>query len=244
MRESILTRQSGALAFVAIAACYAALLGRHAYPFSLPVFLLAVIAAARVFGWLASATALGASCVIVTYFVIPPMFSFRMEGKELWWFSGYTLSALLAGATISVWRKPWIATSGLGEEDGAAEPANPEAKAEEKARFALTCTAEGSLVELSLECRRYTGASPAHYAGFRWLELVHRNDRNRVVDVIGLQKQPEKPVLCRFRRADGQYRWFEIVAEPGSWTATEQSQPVARRVTDQVVLTAVEVDTD
>jgi PAS domain S-box-containing protein len=112
----------------------------------------------------------------------------------------------------------------------------------ERTRFMVTCDAEGSLLELSSEVRRFTGASPAHYSGFRWLELVHRDDRARIVELIGTHSAAVSPPRCRFRRFDGEFRWFEIMVEAMTWSVIEQGQPGPRKVTARVVLSATEVE--
>ena len=114
----------------------------------------------------------------------------------------------------------------------------------ERARFAVTCDAEGSLLELSAEGRRFTGASPAHYSGFRWLELVHRDDRSRIVELIGTPSAAVTPQRCRFRRFDGEFRWFEVIVEPRSWKVIEHREAEIKTVNDRVVLSAIEVDSE
>jgi PAS domain S-box-containing protein len=243
MRETLSQRHGGALAFVAVAACYAALLGKLAYPYSIPVFLIAVIAAARVFGWMASATALGASSVILSYFVIPPIFSFRLEGRPLSFFIGYAAAAFAGSAAISAWKDPWIVSAALSDGDRG-EFRFPGSAETERAHFVVTCDAEGSLLDLSAEGRRFTGASSAHYSGFRWLELVHKNERRKIVELIGRPSAAGARQRCRFRRFDGEFRWFEILVEPRAWNVIEQEQADTKKVNQRMVLSATEVDSE
>ncbi len=114
----------------------------------------------------------------------------------------------------------------------------------ERAGFVVICDAEGSLVELSAAGRRFTGASPAHYSGFRWLELVHRDERDKIVELIGDASAAVTPQRCRIRRFDGEFRWFQILVEPRSWSVIDERHPEPRQVNERVVLTAIEVDSE
>ncbi|MFM2055931.1 MAG: hypothetical protein RLY71_316 [Pseudomonadota bacterium] len=79
-----------------------------------------------------------------------------------------------------------------------------------------TCTAEGSCDFLSDQWGRYTGLDPASQLGSIWLEQVHPDDRERLVQTwtrcvgTGQDLQTE----FRLRRHDGAYRWFDTRALP------------------------------
>ncbi|MEY8689579.1 MAG: PAS domain S-box protein [Leptothrix sp. (in: b-proteobacteria)] len=79
-----------------------------------------------------------------------------------------------------------------------------------------TCTPQGSCDFLSDQWGRYTGLDPASQLGAVWLEQVHPDDRERLVQIwtrcveTGQDLQAE----FRLRRHDGTYRWFDTRALP------------------------------
>lgn len=79
-----------------------------------------------------------------------------------------------------------------------------------------TCTPDGGCDYLSPQWGGYTGVLEQNHLGFAWLELVHPDDRERVLGhwqetVL----QGGNLVLdLRLRRQDGAYRWFKAVGVP------------------------------
>ena len=118
----------------------------------------------------------------------------------------------------------------------------PNAVETARAQFLLTCDCEGSLLDLSAEGRRFTGASPAHYSGFRWLELVHADDRSLVVELIHTPSPSAEARRCRIRRFDGEFLWFEIFAESRSLSVVSHGRPGNSDRSIGVVLSATEAE--
>ncbi len=60
------------------------------------------------------------------------------------------------------------------------------------------------------KCFDVTGRSMEELLGKRWLEIVHEEDRQRVVDVYTTAYQSRKPIVYEFRihSADGQLHWL------------------------------------
>jgi PAS domain S-box-containing protein len=63
---------------------------------------------------------------------------------------------------------------------------------------------------------RYTGKSEAEQLGFRWLEQLHPEDRQRAIDRWRdtAAKGENFDIEFRIRRHDGAYRWFRTLAVP------------------------------
>ena len=83
-------------------------------------------------------------------------------------------------------------------------------------QFIWTCQADGDCDYISPQWVRYTGRREAEQLGYGWLQQVHPEDRQRVIDAWrataagGLQFDTE----FRIRRHDGAYRWFRTLAVP------------------------------
>jgi PAS domain S-box-containing protein len=79
-----------------------------------------------------------------------------------------------------------------------------------------TCVADGPCDYLSRQWVEYTGVPEAQQLGFRWLEQLHPDDRDRVVKewtaTVGAEKSFD--IEFRIRRADGVHRWFKTRAIP------------------------------
>ena len=88
--------------------------------------------------------------------------------------------------------------------------------AESLPHLVWTCRAEGSCDYLSPRWVDYTGIPEADQLGYRWLEQLHPDDRERVVAEWS-EVAPRRGVFdieFRIRRADGAYRWFKTRAIP------------------------------
>ena len=75
---------------------------------------------------------------------------------------------------------------------------------------------DGSAEFMNQEWLDYTGLSAGDVLGWKWLDAVHPDDRPAVVDhwqnLLRLGEPGE--IEARLRRADGQYRWFLLGANP------------------------------
>ena len=62
----------------------------------------------------------------------------------------------------------------------------------------------------------YLGRSLAELAQQRWQDVVHPEDAETAARAWSLARDTATPVdtTCRFRKADGAYRWFHVHAEP------------------------------
>jgi PAS domain S-box-containing protein len=79
-----------------------------------------------------------------------------------------------------------------------------------------TCRADGPCDYLSPRWVDYTGIPEADQLGYRWLEQLHPDDRERVIAEWS-EVAPRGGVFdieFRIRRADGAYRWFKTRAIP------------------------------
>jgi len=88
--------------------------------------------------------------------------------------------------------------------------------AESLPHLVWTCRADGSCDYLSPRWVDYTGIPEADQLGYRWLEQLHPDDRERVIAEWS-EVAPRGGVFdieFRIRRADGAYRWFTTRAIP------------------------------
>jgi PAS domain S-box-containing protein len=79
-----------------------------------------------------------------------------------------------------------------------------------------TCRADGPCDYLSPQWVSYTGIPQAEQLGYRWLEQLHPDDRQRAVDQWQATATLGKTFVTEFRirRHDGIYRWFRTLAVP------------------------------
>ena len=88
--------------------------------------------------------------------------------------------------------------------------------AESLPHLVWTCRADGPCDYLSPRWVDYTGIPEADQLGYRWLEQLHPDDRERVIAEWS-EIAPRGGVFdieFRIRRADGAYRWFTARAIP------------------------------
>ncbi|MET0646658.1 MAG: PAS domain S-box protein [Pyrinomonadaceae bacterium] len=92
------------------------------------------------------------------------------------------------------------------------------------------CASDGAASEFNDRWFEYTGLTQEQSAGFGWGEAVHPEDRGRCFDAWGEAREGGTPyeVELRYRRADGECRWFLARALPvrdpegriGAWFGT------------------------
>src|SRR5271154_4017968 len=75
---------------------------------------------------------------------------------------------------------------------------------------------EGNIVYVNKRVLEYLGAPLGEVIGWGWMEKVHPDDVAFKVKtwLENLESGNPHDAVCRFRRADGQYRWFEVHGEP------------------------------
>jgi PAS domain S-box-containing protein len=75
---------------------------------------------------------------------------------------------------------------------------------------------EGNIEYVNKRVLEYLGKPLGGIIGWGWMESVHPDDVAFKVKTWLKNLETETPhdVVCRFRGADGQYRWFEVCAEP------------------------------
>ena len=63
---------------------------------------------------------------------------------------------------------------------------------------------------------QYVGKPADEVLGYRWLEVAHPDDRERIVSTMGASLKTNGPseMLWRMRDKHGDYRWFHTYAEP------------------------------
>jgi len=82
--------------------------------------------------------------------------------------------------------------------------------------MAFTALSDGSRTFVNQRWEEYTGLSVEQAAGSGWQAAVHPDDVNRVQEKWRISVVSGEPLEyeARFRRADGQYRWFQVRAVP------------------------------
>ena len=80
--------------------------------------------------------------------------------------------------------------------------------------LAFVAHADGSRVFVNRSWAEYTGLTVEQAMGFGWQAAVHPDDLERVLDNwrTGIAKGEPLEYDLRFRRADGDYRWFHVRA--------------------------------
>lgn len=88
--------------------------------------------------------------------------------------------------------------------------------AESIPQLVWTCTPEGECDYLNERWAAYTGESTRKMLGYKWLEHLHPDDRERTQSVWrkALEGPGSYDVEFRIRRVDGNYRWFRTRALP------------------------------
>ena len=79
----------------------------------------------------------------------------------------------------------------------------------------------GNITYINKQWLDFTGSSDADNAGFKWISLLHPDDRSRVESEItdAVHQQQPYAVQYRLRRTDGVYRWILDKAVPRYTTA-------------------------
>lgn len=79
-----------------------------------------------------------------------------------------------------------------------------------------TCTPEGPCDYLSEQWVKYTGISEKDQLGYGWLNQIHPEDKDRVVEKWSEKVTTQKTFVIKFRirRYDGVYHWFDTMAIP------------------------------
>ena len=69
--------------------------------------------------------------------------------------------------------------------------------------------AHGRVVYLNSQWQRYTGLAPEGHLDLNWLNVVHADDVEQIVETRAkaIQSGEEYEVECRIRRGDGTFRW-------------------------------------
>ncbi|HUF82214.1 MAG TPA: PAS domain S-box protein [Burkholderiales bacterium] len=82
--------------------------------------------------------------------------------------------------------------------------------------FVWTATPEGEVNYVNDQWYAYFGLDREQTAGYGWLDAIHPGDRQRCMAAYrdALQNGSSYRIEVRKRRADGQYRWFLLRAEP------------------------------
>lgn len=150
------------------------MLDESMYPFSLLLSFLAIIVAASLFSRVATAVTVGISGLVLAYFVVPPVFSFRMESRALGFFLLYCTAALIGCVTVQVRRRKHKAS--LAAEIPELFDRSP--------NLVLACNPDCSLLETNEAVRAFAAKRSGHLRGFLWLSLVAAADRPRVISAI------------------------------------------------------------
>lgn len=185
---------------MALATIYAMVLGERAYPFNAILFLIAVVASAWMFDWVASVTAIASSVLILAYFCVPPLYSFRTSQHGVALLMVFAATAAAIGAIIHHRKGAVKITAASAAASFGGVPA---------LKIEWTCDSDGAVLSSSPEWRAFVGEGAAQ--GFRWLASVHPSDRNCVIDLLA--GKVDCIPRCRLRGVNGQYAVFSIGAE-------------------------------
>ncbi|MFN7139500.1 MAG: sensor histidine kinase [Limisphaerales bacterium] len=79
-----------------------------------------------------------------------------------------------------------------------------------------TCNAQGECEYLSQQWIDYTGVAPDEHKGYRWINALHPDDRDRAYALWQktLAGECHYDLEYRLRGSDGSYRWFKTRAVP------------------------------
>ncbi len=79
-----------------------------------------------------------------------------------------------------------------------------------------TSDTSGAAVYFNEPWYEYTGGAPADSLGFKWVQIIHPDDRDESVRVWheAVKNGTAYEAEVRLRRADGEYRWFLSRAHP------------------------------
>jgi PAS domain S-box-containing protein len=79
-----------------------------------------------------------------------------------------------------------------------------------------TCTVDGPCDYLSKQWVEYTGIPEAEQLGYRWLEQLHPEDRDRTIStwMENVINRESFNIEFRIRKNNGEYRWFKTRAVP------------------------------
>ena len=88
--------------------------------------------------------------------------------------------------------------------------------AEALPQLVWTDTPDGYCDYLSTQWEKYTGVPAAEHLGWRWMEAIHPDDRERARQcwTEAVAGRADYDVEFRIRRADGEYRWFKARGVP------------------------------
>ena len=88
--------------------------------------------------------------------------------------------------------------------------------AEALPQLVWTDTPDGYCDYLSTQWEKYTGVPAAEHFGWRWMEALHPDDRERarLCWTEAVAGRADYDVEFRIRRADGEYRWFKARGVP------------------------------
>ena len=107
-----------------------------------------------------------------------------------------------------------------------------------------TCDATGAVIYFNEPWYDYTGLTPQDSLGYQWARALHPLDRDDCLRLWHKSVESGQPYETegRFRRADGEYRWFLSRAHPArdndgrvtSWFGTSMDIEEKRRAEEKV----------
>ena len=210
MRQLTADRQLWTLGVLVIATAYSIALGEGLYLFSLLLTLLCVVFAASIFSRLVTAVTVAASTLIAAYFVVPPVFSFHMVGRELQFFLLYFTAALVGSVVAQVRRQRLRATL---------ESEFPELTQETR-NLVLACNTDCRLLAVNAATLAFTGKRRDQLSGFLWLARIVPDDRDRLVAAV---RHGAGELTCHFLNAAGITNSFHVSIRSRLWTAAKNA---------------------
>lgn len=199
-----------------------AVIWSYMQPPTVGVFYVAVGLASWFYGRLAGYVATAVSMLLIVYYFIPPVRSFKMDAAGVIFMVIFVaIAATLSYASASRRKALDVARSERARLEGMrveleAKEARWRALAESVPHLIWTCRGDGAVEYLSPQWCAYTGVMAARQSGYRWLSAIHPEDRENVVrkweESVEARNQFE--AVCRIRAVNGEYRRFKMKAVP------------------------------
>ncbi len=199
MTRSFTLRYSSIFLLLALATGLAFALEGRTLPVAVGACLAAIFLAGRIVNSVAGAFLVLVSALLLDYFFIPPVNSFRVTAAGIILLVTYLAVAILV----------YMASAHRG-------PFTPSATKYNGPGLRWVCDAEGELLSVSASWTSFTGLAANASSGFQWLTRIHPADREEVNrlfrrNILGLNK-----TRCRILHDTGEYEPFTLTARYSS----------------------------
>lgn len=217
-----LARHSAAIALVLVSFVITYALWPIMQPSTFSIMFMATMLSGWLYGRRAGVTATIVSVLLIDYYFVEPRGHFTFDLHGLVMLIVFTSCALAAGWAGASRRRALFRAEQESshlrklQEKMAATEARWRTLVESSPNMVWTSTPDGACDYTSRQFSKYAGMEQSSAMGFKWLTLLHPDDRDRVCDVweraiaAGQQFDTE----LRLRSQSGEYRWFKTRALP------------------------------